>query len=218
MQKQTWGACFVFLTLALAGCSGESDTHGSGGEGGNGQGASGGNGGQNSGGSGGATASTGGATTGSGGSTQSAGGAGGGDANALPPVEKNTLFAWLKEGHYLDWKAESGPHPSAGPHGGEVRTYFNSTLDSSFAAGNSQHPKDSAVVKELYGNGPTITGWAVMRKTSEDTAAGQGWYWYEVLSAESGQSPVAAGNGVSLCVNCHKTGSVDMVLTPYPLQ
>ncbi|MBK8251207.1 MAG: hypothetical protein IPK82_00875 [Polyangiaceae bacterium] len=211
MQKQIWGAGFLFLTIALGACGGESDTGGSGGQGGSGQGASAGNGGENSGGSGGTSASTGGATTG-------AGATGGGDANALPPVEKNTLFTWLKEGHYLDWKAESGPHPSAGPHGGKVRTYFNSTLDSSFAAGNSQHPKDSATVKKLYGSGTSITGWAVMRKTSEDTTAGQGWYWYEVFSVESGQNPVAAGNGVSLCVNCHKTGGVDMVLTPYPLQ
>jgi hypothetical protein len=69
-------------------------------------------------------------------------------------------------------------------------------------------------VKELYGNGTTtVTGWAVAVKTGVRSDDGAGWYWYEVLSTRAGASPVADGNGVSLCTGCH-AGGKDYVLTP----
>jgi hypothetical protein len=62
-----------------------------------------------------------------------------------------------------------------------------------------------------------LQGWAVMVKTSEDSANGKGWFWYEVTSTTSGADPVAIGNGVQLCQGCHFIGK-DFVLTTYPLQ
>lgn len=165
-----------------------------------------------SGGSGAGGSSAGGsAAGGSGGS----GGSGGGEV--APPTEQNAIFQWLQGGSYTGWKAESGVHPSSGPHGGGVRTFVNAALFDSLAAGNTVHPKGAAAVKELYGDGSAVEGWAVELKTADDSAGGQGWYWYEIYSATDPSNPVAAGNGKSLCFNCHD-GGTDYVLTPFPLQ
>jgi hypothetical protein len=187
---------FTLLAMAwVSGCDGGSQagTAGSGGDTGSGGGGAG-------------------ATAGSGGMD----GTGGGPAD-LPPTDQDAIFDWLKAGSYTGWAAESGPHPSTGPHGGSVRTFVNDALLGSLEAANTVHPKDACAVKELYGGGSTITGWAVELKTDADSAGGQGWYWYEIYSATDPSSPVAAGNGKSLCFNCH-SGGVDYVLTPFPLQ
>lgn len=210
---------FTVLTLVaaslVAACDGSSD--GSGG-GGSAQGGGGGDGGGDAGGGGGggAQGGGGGAQGGGGGAQGGGGGAGGGDVAELPPAEQNAIFQWLKDGHYTGWAAESGVHASAGPHGGGVRTYVNAALLESLSAGNSMHPKGAAAVKELY-DGATLSGWAVELKTDADSAGGQGWYWYENYSTTDPSGPVAAGNGKSLCFNCH-SGGADHVLTPFPLQ
>jgi hypothetical protein len=74
------------------------------------------------------------------------------------------------------------------------------------------------VVKELYGSGSEVTGWAVAVKTAEESQGGAGWYWYEVFSTTSGSNPVAAAQGPNFCSSCHGNGGVDYVLTPFPLQ
>lgn len=147
----------------------------------------------------------------------STGGSGGSGSSEVPPTDQNAIFDWLKAGSYTGWKAESGPHDSTGPHGGKVRTFVNAALFDSLEAGNTVHPKGAVAVKELYGSGSAITGWAVEYKTDDDSAGGQGWYWYEIYSATDPSSPVAAGNGKSLCFNCH-AGGTDYVLSPFPLQ
>jgi hypothetical protein len=180
----------VLATAAFTGCDGGSQegTAGAGGEGGSGQGGGGGG---------------------------DGGGAGG--SSEVPPTEQNAIFEWLQAGAYKSWKAETGPHDSTGPHGGKVRTFLNAALFESMSAGNSTHPKGAVAVKELYGSGDTVTGWAAEVKTDDDSAGGQGWYWYEIFSTTDPSGPVAAGNGKSLCYNCHE-GGVDYVLTPFPLQ
>src|SRR5687767_11679023 len=73
-----------------------------------------------------------------------------------------------QERGYVGWQKESKVHPSAGPHGGNVRTYLNDSLFASLSAGSSEHPKGSIAVKELYSSGTeTVTGWAVMEKTED---------------------------------------------------
>ncbi len=57
-----------------------------------------------------------------------------------------------------------------------------------------------------------LAGWAVTVKTSEQTDAGKGWFWYEVTSVTDSSAIAASGNGVSGCVSCHAIGS-DMVLS-----
>ena len=152
------------------------------------------------------------------------GGDGGDDVDAGfqfdVPIESATLFTYLQENGYRAFSSETSVHTSssAGAHG-MVRTYVNPTLDESLRDQNAEHPKGSASVKELYdAEGREVTGWAVMVKTESQSSGGQGWYWYEVTSATDSSNPVADGNGVALCTDCHGVGGADFFLTPYPLR
>lgn len=129
------------------------------------------------------------------------------------PPEPTALRAWLQAGTYLGWRAESAAHPSAGPHGGRVRTFLNDPLFDSLDAGRSAHPAGAVAVKELYGGGSTIIGWAVMIKVDEDSADGRGWYWYEAF----GTGAPYSGVGLTICTGCHAQGR-DYVRIPFPLQ
>ncbi len=137
------------------------------------------------------------------------------------PTDKLKLFDFLKQGKYKEFPAkESRNHPSRGPHtrlGLPVRVFLDSQLDASLKAGKASHPSGSVAVKEMYGPDGALQGWAVMSKTETDSRGGQGWFWYEITSTTDPSSPVAAGNGVSLCFGCHSTGR-DFVLTDFPLQ
>ena len=141
--------------------------------------------------------------------------------DSIVPVTKEELFKYLQAGSYKDFAAqESGQHPGRGPHtkiGLPVRVFLGPKLDASLKAGNASHPVGSSAVKEMYDASGNLQGWAVMVKTSADSAGGKGWFWYEVTSTIDGSTPVATGNGVPLCFGCHFTGS-DFVLTGYPLQ
>ena len=130
-----------------------------------------------------------------------------------PPTEPAALLAWLQAGNYLEWAAESAPHPSAGPHGGRVRTFLNPAIFASLSAGDAQHPTGAAAVKELYFNGETVRGWAVMVKLQADSDLGRGWYWYESF----GSGDPLAGVGLGVCTGCHSAGR-DFVRIPFPLQ
>jgi hypothetical protein len=138
-----------------------------------------------------------------------------GGAQELPPTESpEVLEAWLAAGSYKSWAVESSVHASTGPHGGNVRTYVNAIALDSLAAGNPEHPQDSATVKELYGGGvDEIVGYAVSLKTAPDSQGGDTWYWYERLN----DTTYASDLGVGLCTGCH-SGGADYILTPYPLQ
>lgn len=137
----------------------------------------------------------------------------------LPPTDGAALLPWLEAGNYLDWTAESVIHPSGGPHGGNVRTYFNDALVASLTDEAPAHPVGAASVKELYRNSSEIMGWAVSVKVAADSAAGAGWYWYELI----GTSVFADSVGAGICVSCHRGNyrtftSKDLILAPYPLQ
>jgi hypothetical protein len=154
---------------------------------------------------------------GGGAGTGGAGGAGGGSSETAVPTSGPELFAYLKAGSYLGFPAESVVHDSTGPHGGKVRTYITPSLEASLKAGNTEHPIHAAAIKELYLSGMSVQGWAVSVKTKDTSDGGNGWYWYEIYSATDPSSPVADGNGVPLCYNCHAAGK-DFVLSPFPLQ
>jgi len=138
-----------------------------------------------------------------------------GAAQELPPIESaEVLEAWLVQGSYKTWAAETGVHPSTGPHGGNVRTFVNDVALASLDAQNAEHPMDSATVKELYGNSmDEIIGYAVSLKTAPESQGGGTWYWYERVNA----TIYADDLGVGLCTGCHG-GGADYILTPYPLQ
>ncbi len=115
------------------------------------------------------------------------------------------LFAWLKTGAYKKFKGESKVHASAAASShGDVRIFVNDKLDASMMAGSQEHPVGSVAVKELYKDGSMI-GWATAIKAKEG-AKGNGWHWFENLSLENNDNPVATGLGASKCVGCHSAG------------
>ncbi len=138
-------------------------------------------------------------------------------AQDTPPSEGSALFQWLKSGSYKEWVHESKAHKSAGPHPSAVIAYLNDSLNESLNSGAATHPAGSAAVKELFNPSGELSGWAVSIKTQEDSAAGNGWYWYEILGTEENSRVVADGNGVPLCFGCHTPGN-DFVLIPHPLK
>lgn len=129
-----------------------------------------------------------------------------------PTDDECSLAAWLEDERYAQWPAESQVHASAGPHFGDVRTFINTPLNDSLQAQAAAHPVGATAVKELYGDGDTVQGWAVMSKLTEEGEGGA-WYWFELYQDEL----KADGTGVGVCVNCHESGS-DFVLTGFPLQ
>jgi hypothetical protein len=58
-----------------------------------------------------------------------------------------------------------------------------------------------------------VRGWSVMVKVQNDSAGGNGWYWYERF----GDSTFANGTGEPGCTSCHALGN-DYVRAPFPLQ
>lgn len=98
-----------------------------------------------------------------------------------------------------------------------MRTFLSPGLLASLQQGDSAYPKEATAIKELYGSGNSVTGWAVGIKLANDSDGGRAWYWYEVFSTQPGARPAFVGRGLPLCSNCHRDGR-DYVLTPYPLQ
>jgi hypothetical protein len=166
----------------------------------------------NEGGSGGGQAGMGGA----GGNAGGSGGMGGG-SNGAVPASGMELFPWLQAGNYMGFTAESAQHASTGPHGGNVRTFVNPILFDALSSGSTDFPIGASAVKELWGNGSKLLGWAVFVKTQAASAGGSGFYWYENYSTTDPSSPVADGNGVGLCTGCHSNGT-DFFKSPFPLQ
>ena len=132
----------------------------------------------------------------------------------IPEEGGQPLLDWLEGRGYAMWEAESGLHDSSGPHFGNVRTYVNDVLLESLEAGNETHPVGSASVKELYGDEMgSVAGWSSMVKLEEDSAGGDGWYWFERF----GDSNFADAAGAGACTGCHASG-IDFFRTPFPLQ
>jgi hypothetical protein len=123
------------------------------------------------------------------------------------PVNDAELRAWVESAQYAQWAAEPDVHPGLGPHFGDVRVFVNEELERSLAAGTAPHPVASAAVKELYGDGDEIRGWAVMVKVADGTEADT-WYWWEVYDGDTLIDRV----GADVCESCHSDG-VDRVLT-----
>jgi hypothetical protein len=96
-----------------------------------------------------------------------------------------------------------------------VRTFVSPGLAGSLAAGGD-HPRGVGAVKELY-DGDDLSGWAVSVKIAEDSAGGDGWYWFEVFDTAPGASPAVDGTGAGSCTGCHDDGQ-DYVRVPFPLR
>jgi hypothetical protein len=123
----------------------------------------------------------------------------------LPPTRRRALLAWLGAQTYRQaYVAEPAVHPSLGPHGGNVRTWYSPTLVEDLAAGRTQFRKGAAMVKELYLTGTAdVVGWSVMRKVRARSGRGRGWYFFETFD---GERVVARGRGATACTGCHAEG------------
>jgi hypothetical protein len=112
------------------------------------------------------------------------------------------LTAWLTRGDYKAWACESAAM-AARPNGAHGRNRICSNRLTQTNTGG-EYAVDAASVKELYGSGDQIIGYAVSRHikpgTSPDT-----WYWFEI----SGGSLFADGVGVGLCSGCHSAAGKD---------
>lgn len=128
-----------------------------------------------------------------------------------PPTSLTALDEWLAAEHYLEWLAEPQPHPSQGPHFGQVRTFFNTALATSLQSNALVHPEGSAAVKELFGSDSSIQGYSVMLKVQADSANGAGWFFYEVYQGTTFANSAGAGT----CAGCH-SGGVDFIRTSLP--
>jgi len=126
------------------------------------------------------------------------------------PTTAPELFTWLQASNYRDWPAESRQHRS--PVHGTVRVFVNPAFFASLDARRPSHPAGAAAVKELYAGGQLV-GWSVMVKVQDDSAAGNGWYWYEGF----GPSPDFSGKGLPVCTGCHSIGR-DFFRSTFPLQ
>jgi hypothetical protein len=125
-----------------------------------------------------------------------------------PPQGSAALEAWIKTGTYKMWaceKAVSRPRP----HGAHGRTRVcSNALMSGHREG--PFPVGAAAVKELYGHGDDITGYAVSRRVKPGPG-GDAWYWYE----RTGPNVYEDGVGASGCADCHalaqQRGGLDFV-------
>jgi hypothetical protein len=139
-------------------------------------------------------------------------------SNEFVPTSPDTLRRYLDDKLYEQLPFSNAEVlRSSGPHGFQ-RTFMNTLLAESLEEGATQHPAGAAAIKALYGQDKTtLKGWAVQVKVQDDSDAGRGWYWYEILDLRDGAAPVADGNDEPLCINCHVAGA-DFIRSPFPLE
>ncbi|HJQ83876.1 MAG TPA: hypothetical protein VKA21_07370 [Candidatus Binatia bacterium] len=124
----------------------------------------------------------------------------------LPPRRKPALLAWLQAGAYrLDYVPEPAVHPSAGPHGAGVLTWYGPILVDDLRAARTRFTKGAAIVKELYDADGALVGWAAMRKVRRRSGStGRGWLFYETFDLVHGAGYY--GRGHPTCAGCHRQG------------
>lgn len=119
------------------------------------------------------------------------------------PTNPDALHSWLEAARYRDWDHERAIHPTAGPHGPDVRVWFNPQLAASLSSDNTVQVPESAAVEEIYDHG-RVMGWTVLVKAS-DGAEASDWYWYELFD-RAYPNVRAEGEGLEPCASCHSAG------------
>ena len=130
---------------------------------------------------------------------------------SLPPARPRALERWLATGAWrATWVPEPAAHPSAGAHGGSVRTWYSPPLREDLAAGRLPFRRGAAMVKELLAPDGTRRGWSVMRKVRPRSGAdGRGWFFYERIDGAR-----YVGRGLPVCAGCHARGT-DFLLSSF---
>jgi hypothetical protein len=126
------------------------------------------------------------------------------DQARIPPASAAEMKAYLDARAYSAWPVEAGIRASS-VHFGNVRIWTNPTLKASLAAGNAEHPSGSAAIKELYGSGSQLRGWAAMVRTRSGGGA-DGWYWYEFFDGSLVGEGQGATRSSGACSSCHSAG------------
>jgi hypothetical protein len=120
-------------------------------------------------------------------------------AGAAPDPAPTGLLALVTSQNYRQWPRAPGydtRRDSTGPHGGSVDIYVNDTVTHALtASGQSAWPDGSIIVKDGF-QGETQRLTAIMLK--RDGA----WLWAEYY--DTGE---AFSGSVSVCSNCHRSGS-----------
>ncbi len=132
----------------------------------------------------------------------------GGEIGGIP-LSSDKLFEFLQRGEYESWEHEADIQEPRGPHDDGI-TFVNPSMQEALHGRLGVMPVGAAAVREMYKDAAQY-GWAVSIKTQADSADGDNWYWYEVLSTTDGSRLAAAGMGVPLCTSCHRLGR-DFVL------
>jgi hypothetical protein len=147
---------------------------------------------------------------GSGGAESGIGGDAGSDAPEpgadFPPTSTaKAVTEWLDEGHYLDWACEEEKTvkddgaAAIHVHGASSRVCSNILLAT--ARGGDRFPRGSASVKEVYDADDNLLARMVAAKVSENSDAGDGWFWSDGASL--------AGVGADECTGCHAASGSD---------
>lgn len=128
-------------------------------------------------------------------------------ASDVPPRRAGALLAWLAAGTYRErfMPEPAGAHPSAGPHGARVLTFYNPVLVEDLRTGRTVFRKTAAMVKELSDDAGEVQGWAAMVKVRRRSGArGMGWLFYETLNRNGRNATF--GRGHRTCTGCHALG------------
>jgi hypothetical protein len=122
------------------------------------------------------------------------------------PEDESELRAFLDAGSYRAWAKEAEFHPSAGPHGGSVRTYYGPKAAEALIAGAEIFPAGAAAIKEAK-NDAGVYGQSVWVKVQAASDAGQGFFWFERFQRDDGSEDVYGNaRGSAQCVGCHSLG------------
>ena len=83
-----------------------------------------------------------------------------------------------------------------------MRVFYSARAAAALDAGAARFPAGAAAIKELTSEG-YLYGWAVWVKVQDDSAAGSGFCWYELIEPGTVYGDAL---GSSDCVDCHAPG------------
>lgn len=137
------------------------------------------------------------------------------DVSSRPQTEEQLLEEINQTGYEYFRSAQILNPASTSPHGA-FKLRFNQIA---WAALDEQEklpkgktfPEGSVIVKEVFSNN-AVSVYAIMKKTSSDYNAKEGWLWAEILP--DGKPAYQLSLKGAVCVNCHRdTPNRDLVRT-----
>ena len=137
------------------------------------------------------------------------------DPRQQPPSEDAAAVQdWLDQRLYETWDAEPLAHISKGPHFGYVRTYVNAVAYEGLTTGAAQLGRGAVAVKVVYGGSlADVQGHALAHMIADESALGDGWYWFERFD---GNEIMSKRGSDTFCAECHiEPPNVDLIKTVF---